>query len=378
MVTLAFYAKKKETIPYFLVNAMERKMIIQTSTVHMSTEHEKTQSIELTKSIELGALAAGFFRELEDAQSSIAGEDDTPSNSILVITDQGMQFRTSNDDTQLQLRRENIRSQLFDSLIKAINPKYREQNIAHNIQVPDRSYGNDIEGGGVQLPQQMKPVSLQVSFKVSETIEEYECSSFSSCGKVTTADGQEIEFDLSLEMERSYSVTREFEMTKSVEFTDPLMVNFDGNYADLADEKFEFDLDADGDMELISNLAGEGGMLAIDSNGDGMINDGTELFGALSGNGFADLAQYDEDGNNYIDEADSIYDDLQIWTKTEEVDSLESIADHGIGAIYLGSTQTPFDIKGEDNQQNGRVSASGFYLSETGEVGTIQQVDMVV
>ena len=166
-------------------------------------------------------------------------------------------------------------------------------------------------------------------------------------------------------------------MTKSVEFTDPLIVNFDGNSADLSDEKFEFDLDADGDMELISYLSG-GGMLAIDNNEDGTINDGTELFGALSGNGFADLAQFDEDGNNYIDEADSIYDDLLLWTKTEEVDSLVSVAEQGIGAIYLGSTQTPFDIKGADNQQNGRVTASGFYLNETGEVGTIQQVDMAV
>ena len=37
--------------------------------------------------------------------------------------------------------------------------------------------------------------------------------------------------------------------------------------------------------------------LSLDKNSDGIINDGSELFGAASGNGFADLAKYDEDGN---------------------------------------------------------------------------------
>lgn len=354
-------------------------MIIQTSTVHMSAEHEKTESIELTKTMDFDALSAGFFREFENAQSLIGEESETQTNSILVLTEQGMQFRTASDKNEVEQRHELIRSKLFDSLIKAINPKYGDADISNNIELPaTSSYSEDVGSTDTAIPQQMQPVRLQMSFKVSETIEEYECSSFSSCGKVTTADGKEIEFDLSLEMERSYSASREFEVTKSVEFTDPLIVNFEGNYADLSDEKFEFDLDADGDMELISYLSGSGGMLAIDNNEDGIINDGTELFGALSGNGFADLAQYDEDGNNYIDEADSIYDDLMLWTKTEEVDSLVSIADHGIGAIYLGSTETPFDIKGENNQQNGRVTSSGFYINETGEVGTIQQIDMAV
>lgn len=119
-------------------------------------------------------------------------------------------------------------------------------------------------------------------------------------------------------------------------------------------------------------------MLAIDNNQDGVINDGTELFGALSGNGFADLAQYDEDGNNYIDEADSVFDDLLIWNKTVDEDSLQTLAEAGVGAIYLGSTETPFDLKGEGNQHNGQVRSSGFYLTESGDVGTVQQVDMVV
>ena len=55
------------------------------------------------------------------------------------------------------------------------------------------------------------------------------------------------------------------------------------------------------------------------------------MFGALSGNGFADLAAYDEDGNNYIDEADSIFKDLKLWTKTDSVDTLLGLDSMDIG-----------------------------------------------
>lgn len=79
-----------------------------------------------------------------------------------------------------------------------------------------------------------------------------------------------------------------------------------------------FDLDCDGKEEEISSLGKGSGFLALDKNGDGIINDGTELFGTKSGDGFADLAEYDEDGNGWIDEDDGIFSQLRIWTKNEK------------------------------------------------------------
>jgi hypothetical protein len=52
-----------------------------------------------------------------------------------------------------------------------------------------------------------------------------------------------------------------------------------------------------------------------DRNGDGAIDHGRELSGATTGDGFAELAAYDEDGNGWIDENDSIYQHLRIWSK---------------------------------------------------------------
>jgi hypothetical protein len=45
---------------------------------------------------------------------------------------------------------------------------------------------------------------------------------------------------------------------------------------------------------------------------DGRVNDGRELFGPRTGDGFAELAAYDDDGNNWIDENDGIHDNLSI------------------------------------------------------------------
>lgn len=100
--------------------------------------------------------------------------------------------------------------------------------------------------------------------------------------------------------------------------TDPLMINLDANIGSVSDQKFFFDLDSDGKEEQIS-FAGKGsGFLALDKNGDGKINDGSELFGTSSGDGFKDLAEYDEDKNGWIDENDSIFSKLKVWTKDEE------------------------------------------------------------
>lgn len=370
-------------------------MIIQSSNVHMSAEHEKYESVRQsstfdssTERLDFSQILkdsgfAGLFSHDTDAAASNTGaegvngeEGESTTPSILVMTENGYVFNTEDsEDNSLAQQQEITRDRLFRGLLEAISGHkvmMADINEDELASVPDElaaKAGAPYEGEQANM--------ITMTFNVTETVEEYECSNFNSCGSVKTADGREIDFALEMSMERSYSETRTVEVTQQVRFTDPLVINFEGNAADLSDEKFNFDLNADGEDELISYFTNSG-MLALDKNDDGVINDGTELFGALSGNGFADLAQYDEDGNNYIDEADSIFDDLKIWTKTLGEDKLESLADRDIGAIYLGSTETPFDLKGEDNEQNGRVRASGFYLSEAGEVGTVQQVDMVV
>jgi hypothetical protein len=121
------------------------------------------------------------------------------------------------------------------------------------------------------------------------------------------------------------------------------------------------------------------GMLVLDRNGDGIVNDGSELFGPRTGQGFAELAQFDEDGNRFIDEGDSIYHRLRIWTMNEDGSSqLVALGDKNIGAIFLGHVSTPFQLKDSGNQSLGEVVRSGIYLSQDGQVGAVQEINLSV
>ncbi|MDD7547926.1 MAG: hypothetical protein PUJ81_03030, partial [Lachnospiraceae bacterium] len=162
--------------------------------------------------------------------------------------------------------------------------------------------------------------------------------------------------------------------------TDPLIINLDSNIASVSDQKFLFDLDSDGESEEIS-FAGKGsGFLALDKNGDGKINDGSELFGTGSGDGFADLAKYDRDGNGWIDENDDIFSGLRIWTKDEKGrDVLLDLKRADVGAIYLGNTDTQFSLKDDENRLNGEIKKTGIYIKESsGSVGTLNHVDLAI
>ena len=160
---------------------------------------------------------------------------------------------------------------------------------------------------------------------------------------------------------------------------DPLVLNFDGEAAQLTDQRFAFDLDSDGDKESINFVAGGSGFLALDKNGDGKVNDGSELFGAQSGNGFAELSGYDSDRNGWIDENDAAYTQLRVWTKDSAGnDQLSTLKQANVGAINLSSVATPFDLKDSSNALLGQIRSSSVYLTDDGKAGTVQQVDLTV
>ncbi len=225
-----------------------------------------------------------------------------------------------------------------------------------------------------------QPQGWGVEYDYHEETHEVEKTSFTASGEILTADGKRMQFDLAFHMHR------EFRQEVSVSFRagdavrkDPLVINFHGNAAELSDMKFNFDIDADGEADNISFVGSGSGFLALDRNGNGLIDDGTELFGARTGNGFAELAAYDTDNNGWIDENDSIFSELRTWTKDATgADRLSTLAERGIGALYLGQAATPFDLKDAQNRQHGQVLSTGVYLSEDGRAGTIQQLDLFV
>lgn len=90
------------------------------------------------------------------------------------------------------------------------------------------------------------------------------------------------------------------------------------------DDPVTFDLDADGRADRVTwTERGAQGMafLALDRNGDGLIENGAELFGdstplpagGKATNGFEALRPYDTNGDRLIDARDAIWSRLLLW-----------------------------------------------------------------
>lgn len=209
--------------------------------------------------------------------------------------------------------------------------------------------------------------------------EESESTTFSGSGTAITADGRQVSFGVDFTMSRSYMEAVGIESTVSYPYvlTDPLVINLKNSTVDITDQSFYFDLNCDGTKENIAQLGAGSGYLVFDKNGDGIINDGSEMFGAKTGNGFKELAEYDSDHNGWIDEADEIYSKLKVWVKNEKgEDVLMSLKDADVGAIYLGSSKTDFTVKEQDTDKPiAMVRSSGMFLHENGTAGTVNQVD---
>ncbi len=223
------------------------------------------------------------------------------------------------------------------------------------------------------------PGDTGMRYEKSSRVDMSESSSFTAAGTLITSDGASFEIALGVNMNYQLSEEQSLVITAGVQLKDPLVVNFGGTATELSQQQVEFDIDADNKTETINFVSSDSGFLMLDRNGDGVATNGSELFGAISGNGFADLSGYDEDGNGFIDEGDSVFAELQIWIRGQDgQDQYASLADKGIGALYLGSIETPFSLYESGSELRGEIRASGLFIREDGSAGTLQQIDLVV
>ena len=218
---------------------------------------------------------------------------------------------------------------------------------------------------------------MAFSFAAHSTRYEYEKVSVTSNGSVQLADGRKVDFSLSLTMERE-SVVKEsvaWQSTRGI-LMDPLVLNFDCDLRSLVNRSFQFDLNCNGEDDELCSLRPGTGFLALDINNDQKINDGRELFGPTTGYGFQELAQYDLDLNDWIDENDPIFSSLKIWRPDKT--QMMSLAEAGVGAICLTHDKSGFQLRNHQNRLLGEVAATGIFLTEDGEVRPMQEIKLAV
>jgi hypothetical protein len=159
---------------------------------------------------------------------------------------------------------------------------------------------------------------------------------------------------------------------------DPIIFDLDGNGFDLS-ASVGFDIDADGTLDQVA-WTSQDGILAIDLDGSGSIEDGSEIFTPdFAGGSFADamdaLASLDSNGDGVIDANDEAFDDLTVWVDANsdgvsQADELSSLADNGITSIDLNAELVDYQIDGQ------QIVAEGQYALENGETGNYVAVGL--
>lgn len=272
---------------------------------------------------------------------------------------------------------EKLKIKLLECMWEALTGKKIKFYVMEKIKLEDCRSDIKIQRREASGGRQSQGWGLEYDFR--ESYFEQEKLSFNAQGVVKTADGREIKFSVQMNMSREFAFQHNISIRAGDAAVDPLVINYDGLAPGLTEAKFSFDLDADGELDQISFVRPGSGLLALDLNGDGRVNDGRELFGPATGDGFAELAGYDLDGNRWIDENDPVYERLRIWTKDADGnDVLMALGQRGIGAVYLGGISAPFELKDSGNNLLGKVRQAGICIKEDGSAATVQQIDLVV
>ena len=205
---------------------------------------------------------------------------------------------------------------------------------------------------------------------------EAEQTTFAASGSITLSNGVETEFSFEMAYSRKYESYSE-QVLQVEELQDPLIINFSDQPMSLSSETIEFDLNMDGELDNIAKLSEGAAFIALDKNNNGIIDDGSELFGAKTGDGFAELAQYDDNQDGYINKEDKIFSQLLVWQPGAS-NELSKLKESSVDTLVLQTVNTEFTFKDKDNNTLGQMRKSSVYANTDGSVGGLHQVDLKV
>ncbi|BCJ90239.1 hypothetical protein IZ6_09740 [Terrihabitans soli] len=163
---------------------------------------------------------------------------------------------------------------------------------------------------------------------------------------------------------------------------DPIVLDLDANgysFSD-TDSGATFDLNADGSMDRVAWNTSNDGILAMDLDGDGVIDNGSEIFTPdFNGGDFATgseaLGSLDENGDGLIDHQDGAFANLLIWQDANangisEAGELSSLSSRGIASLTVKTSVSGETVDGQE------VVGEGTYTNTDGTTGGFVEVGL--
>ncbi|QWR76949.1 hypothetical protein [Candidatus Magnetomonas plexicatena] len=361
-------------------------MEIASSNINLSSKSSTMEKYEHTESLSFWSGSGANGIAIRPTNQQPAKDTVTLSTESLSLLDAKKSSVNKNEQVDNNLD-PSLSGDLKYLILKLILEKMTGKKIDIS-NIADAANGNqpqDSAANKIQQPQSSPtPVTQQpqqnwaLSYTSHDVHQERQDYAFNAQGIIKTQDGQDIKFSIGVNMSYEHSSESSVSLSAgNVKLSDPLVINFGGNASDLTGGTFNFDLNSNG-KDVKMPMTGSGsGFLALDLNNDGVINNGKELFGPATGNGFSELSAYDEDKNKWIDEKDSVFNKLSVLRKSQNGDTvLSSLKDSGVAAIYLDSIGGHFNYKDGAGNLLGKLASMGLYTKNDGTVGTIEQVDM--
>ncbi|ACB93000.1 calcium-binding protein [Xylella fastidiosa subsp. fastidiosa] len=168
---------------------------------------------------------------------------------------------------------------------------------------------------------------------------------------------------------------------------DPLVLDLDGDGIETvaAGKHILFDHDGDGIKHASGWVKPDDGFLVLDRNGNGRIDDGSELFGAdtvlanghKATSGFEALRDLDSNGDGLFDAADARFTDVRVWRDLNQdgqsqANELFTLSSLGIASITL----TPTNTEDVDLGNGNLIDNRGTYTRTDGRTGVVGDLQL--
>jgi hypothetical protein len=138
----------------------------------------------------------------------------------------------------------------------------------------------------------------------------------------------------------------------------PLVLDLDGDGVELTtlvEQVVHFDMDMDGFEEATGWVKADDGLLVLDRNGDGLINDLSELFGTqiATDSGFTRLQPLDTNADGWISAADAAFAALRVWRDLDQdamsnSNELFTLTQLGIAQIRVTYSRVANPVAGQN------------------------------